>query len=1495
MKWLLPIILVLSHCLSASGQLNARFTADKTGGCGPLVVHFTNETAGAVGQGGAGGQGGAVGQGSAASYLWDLGDGNTAASENAVAIYTQPGNYTVTLTVRLGSQSSTASQVVTVYRAPTADFVVSATKVCSPTPIQFTSTSTPANGAIASYLWDFGDGSTMSGPSASLSHAYQAAGIEGVSLTVTDIYGCTATKVDSALLTILPRMQAAFSEDNRVLCTVGSPVRFTNGSSGPGTLSYTWSFGDGGTSTQVSPSYTYGTKGTYTVVLTATSSAGCMASDTQANVLNVANFNPGFVLPALTCQNAVVTFGDQSAPVPNAQTWMIDGSLAATPAFGPMTWIFSTPGAHTVTQTDQWGACRLSATQTVNVPAAPVVAPFDMVPQGLCGAPESVTFTDHTPGAVRWGWLFNYSGYTPYGQDTVFGGPVKSSLYGENQYYDVQLTVTNTAGCTASAVQLLGIQAPYYRAYETDDNSDRSCNAAITKSYAIESPAQLTSFEWNFGDGTTSTALTPTHTWTTPGYYSVTLFWTDKNGCTGSFGLPQIIIAPDFVVTFAPNDTTVCAGQVVPFTAPGYIYSNSLYLTYDFGDGSEWLGSYYANHSYSTPGVYTVTLKSTDFSGCYRQATGTVHVVGASIVSLSATNSCAGSRGDVRFNVQSAGADSLLWDFGDGQSQITDSTVTQLLHTYNATGYYSASVTAITGACSSMAQRQVQVLLKPSSVQLYESGFPGDTSLFLCNSAGLSVSIQWNPLSSVQVYNSYQPIQFQFPDGSFWNWQADGGDFQGSYGGISIYSIYGTPVGQNRMRAIVPDALGCLDTTNYITMTIGGPAPGFVVVSDDQCYTQPVVLRDTTRNNPGDPIVSWLWNFGDGSSSTQAGTVSHIYSAPGAYTVSLTVKDSAGCMVTSPTFVQPVTMNGPEAAFTVPQGTVLSQGTTVQFNNTSNVYGTTNVTWLWNFGDGVTSTVFDPTHVYPNVGTYVVTLTATDAGGGCVSVATVTMAIQNFNTAFGKNALYVTAGNCPPVLVRFNSLATEFVSVSWDFGDGNSVSGVTNPSHVYAQPGKYLVTFTVLGLNGQTVVTVDSVNVLAPSAQLTAAVPAICVGQADTLKSGKNSGVKQYSWDFGDGYVGAGSDSAASHVYSTAGVYTAKLVMTDSLGCSVAAAAVDVINVHAPPEVALTPPRALVCLGSSVTLTATLSGGASFLWSPPTGLDDVRSSAPLATPVVSTVYTVMVTDAIGCTNSGSIPVTVVRPEPLKLVPDSAAICPGAAVQLNASGADNYLWIGDGLNSTTIGNPVARPGLSTVYKVVGSDSAGCFADTLMAEVIVLVAPAVSAGPDLTVQAETPVTIAAVGSSDVVAWDWVPATFLSCADCGQPVCVPRQTQQYIVTVTAADGCTAGDTVVVKLSCDAAKLRIPDAFTPNGDGHNDRWTILGGISEVDHLVIFDRWGARVFGEDHFFPADPGSGWDGMVGGRPAPAGVYAYFVEMHCPTGGEFSRKGTVVLVR
>jgi gliding motility-associated-like protein len=1472
---LLTAILVLCCCMTTSAQPTAGFSADKAGGCGPLVVHFTNQTSGA---------------GATGSYRWDLGNGNSSVAADPVATYTQPGSYTVVLTVQDGSQTSTASQVVTVYQPPSATFAVADPNVCLPTPVTFNATATAGSGAIANYLWDFGDGSTLTVASASTSHAYLPPGVYTVNLTVTDIYGCVATAAQSNAVRVLPALLPSFTTNPQVLCTVNSPVTFTNTTTGPGTLSYQWNFGDGNSSTAANPGYTYAAKGTYTVILTATSSAGCVAADTQTNVLNVANFQTDFTVPASVCQGAAMVFTDSSSPAPSGESWVADGAAAGTGL--ALTNSFTAAGNHTITLTNTYGACTQSVTRSFTVNAAPVMPPFDAVEQSACGAPMTVNFLDHTPGAVQWAWAFNYNPYSYGGyQNLTYGGPSNSYYYPENDDYLVQLTVWNAQGCQASETQTVDVVSPYAGIIVTA-GTPAVCGQPMTETFGSANIPNLASWEWYFGDGDSSNAQLPTHTFSDSGHYQTYLRWTDNNGCSGISNILYTNITPPINANFSANETTVCAGQGVSFSETG-IPADAVYANWDFGDGTPYADDAFSGafHVYDTPGVYTVTLYAGTAENCAQMfvENNYITVLPRPTLSLSDSNTCVGTRGAVTFYpVTGGGATSLAWDFGDGTTQNTSASITQLVHTYTSEGNFTVNITISNGnSCSYTVTVLVYVVFRPTTLVL-----TGSTTT-ICPDGTLAVTLSATP-SEALFYYPAEDVAFQYGDSTGFQGKTEitqGDDYQ-SY----AWNLSGFQGGESGFRAITRNFLGCYDTSNFIPLAIGGAAAGFEIVQDDQCYQQPVVLQDTSGSAPGDPIVSWLWNFGDGTTSTQSGTVSHLYATPGNYPVTLTVTDQGGCAATSTSTAGQVTVNGPEALFQTQSGaTTFPAGSTVQFVNNSNTTNTTNPVYTWNFGDMSGSPQVNPAHLYAVPGVYTVTLTVQDGVSGCTSTTSLVITIQPVNNAFATAASYVASGSCPPVLAQFTNTSVNYISYTWNFGDGETVSNVPDPSHVYQIPGTYIVTLTVLGDNGQTTTTVDSVVVVQPVAVLSAAVPAICVGQTVTLQSTGSQRVKSYNWDFGDGTVVSDTDSTVSHVYATAGTYQAKLVVADSLGCPAAAAATDAIDVHAPPIVGLTPPDPLVCLGKGVAIKAI--GGVTYSWSPGASLNDSTIAAPVATPGVNTVYTVTVADDIGCMNSDSIGVRVVQPETEQVSSDSTAICPGKDVQITATGAYSYQWVGvvDGLSATNIPNPVARPTATTVYQVAGSDSAGCFSDTLAVIVFVLAAPTVNAGPEIDVLAETPVTIPAVGSSDVVSWQWTPPTDLSCTNCAQPVCTPMQTQQYIVTVTAADGCVASDTVVVKLLCEEAKVRIPDAFTPNGDGHNDRFTVLGAISVVNHMAIYDRWGVKVFEANHFAPADPGAGWDGTMNGQPQPPGVYVYYVEMQCPGGGVFIMKGTVVLIR
>lgn len=237
----------------------AAFSGSPTSGCAPLTVTFTDQSTGDI-----------------TSWSWDFGDGSTSTLQNPSHEYTAPGTYTVALTVTGpgGSDTETKTDYISVSTVPTAQFSGTPTTGTAPLTVSFTDEST---GSPTSWSWDFGDGgtSTQQNPS----YEYASAGTYTVTLTATNSCGSDIEEKVDYITVEEPTC------DPPVAAFTGSPttgtapltVSFADQSSNSPT-SWSWDFGDGGTSTQENPSYTYDTAGIYTVALTATNSCG---SDTE--------------------------------------------------------------------------------------------------------------------------------------------------------------------------------------------------------------------------------------------------------------------------------------------------------------------------------------------------------------------------------------------------------------------------------------------------------------------------------------------------------------------------------------------------------------------------------------------------------------------------------------------------------------------------------------------------------------------------------------------------------------------------------------------------------------------------------------------------------------------------------------------------------------------------------------------------------------------------------------------------------------------------------------------------------------------------------------------------------------------------------------------------------------------------------------------------------------------------------------------------------------
>jgi gliding motility-associated-like protein len=262
-------------------------------------------------------------------------------------------------------------------------------------------------------------------------------------------------------------------------------------------------------------------------------------------------------------------------------------------------------------------------------------------------------------------------------------------------------------------------------------------------------------------------------------------------------------------------------------------------------------------------------------------------------------------------------------------------------------------------------------------------------------------------------------------------------------------------------------------------------------------------------------------------------------------------------------------------------------------------------------------------------------------------------------------------------------------------------------------------------------------------------------------------------------------------------------------------------------------------------------------------------------------------------------VTIKVSQPFKLKVNAAdTVCQGESVRLSASGAEMYKWFPSStLDRSEIASPVALSLVSTAYRVVGADSAGCFTDTAYVSLAVGSVPTINLGPDKVLSAGTLFPLAStVTNGPITNWDWRPYTDLSCTNCAEPVANIKRDITYAVKGTTTYGCVATDTIHIKVFCENTQVFIPNVFTPDNDGINDVLMVRGtGIATVKSFKIFNRWGEMVFEKANFAPNDRSSGWNGTVRGVAAPSEVYVYTCEVLCENESAFVYKGNVAIIK
>jgi gliding motility-associated-like protein len=631
------------------------------------------------------------------------------------------------------------------------------------------------------------------------------------------------------------------------------------------------------------------------------------------------------------------------------------------------------------------------------------------------------------------------------------------------------------------------------------------------------------------------------------------------------------------------------------------------------------------------------------------------------------------------------------------------------------------------------------------------------------------------------------------------------------------------------------------DIENGFTIT-EPPGPDFDVAASN-CLGDLTAFTDKTILASGNTIKTWLWDFGDNTTSADQNPA-HKYATGGNYTIRLTVTDYNGCINISKPKTVHITPR-PVAGYSVSNPDC--PGQTITFTNTStSVEGVINK-WTWDFGDSTTVSFTNGapfTHTFTNAGTYNVKLTV-NTDTGCVSDA--------FTKALVVNPLPVVDFVVPDVCLADgaapftdNSTIADGTEAGftylWDFGDAkstpaNNKSTLKNPKHTYSAVGIYNVKLTVTSQNGcaTTLQKSFTVNGSNPKAAFT---PYDGCSSDDIIFNDESTvdayNITSLVWDWGDGspketYTMATmhANKKYSHHYATLSGATPKtynVTLTASSGQSCSNPATKQVTVYPNP-----------IIGLSINNVPIVANG-----NTPANIALCNENAPVQIVEDKSIY-----------------------------------------------AGKGVFTGPGISSSGLFNPkTAGTGTFTINYLFTVAATGCTYATSF-KITVNPTPVVSLPAQYTVLEGSQATIRAVAALEDgnFTYQWSPSAGLSSDKVASPVVTVSEDTKYTITVTSDKGCSvSAQTTVHVLKVPV----IPNAFTPNNDGINDTWDIKYLNAYPNAVVeIFNRYGSRVFQSYGYT-----SPWNGRFNGADMPVGTYYYIIS---PNSGRKPVTGYLTIIR
>ncbi len=1059
-------------------------------------------------------------EGEIIKWSWNLG-GVSSNLESPGRIFTQQGSYDICLAVE-DDKGNVASfckiSYINIYGEPLADFAVINPLGCAPLTVDFEDLSSSPNGDIVKWSWGLGGSNDLietSDANKNISTEYSIGDLYNVSLSIEDEKGCIHSVTKQDVVEVIDKPSIEISTTEPIGCAFPMEVDFIN--DGPSEdVTYVWDLGNGEVFEGYDPpSTTYLVEGSYDISVTAVNDvSGCYNEIVLSEYVNTGGTILFDFYPKQICKKGQVQFEDLS-PI-EADDWMWDFGDGTTSNERDPSHIYNVAGNYTITLSRTTAEC--SGTQIsqyeVEVEESPIID-VEIDKTLSCELPATFQFSATGNPNNRYLWY--------YGKPGAYEKIIEEQNHSQSfeTYGDrgVLLIVDSELGCRAAQ----WVDTIQVREFKARVSGNTEGCVPFTANMAIQSNLNvpLNHVEWKVvGDDTlTSNSMQLSYLINTAESYGLEVIVENSLGCRDTIIEDELLRGGNLpTVDFSISDTILCPRETITFTDLSSGTINQWNWT--FGD-STYNENQNPEVTFNFPGSYDVSL-AVGHNGCFAfMEVEDMFEINPPAGSFELVYNCDNPL-SVKAISNTSSHDSLVWEYVVDTDTILSPHIDSFEVSFPQSGDYHIALRAFNDEYDCETELIDTVKVREPKALFSMSTDRGCRPL----------TIQFNDLSEDAVKYKYLTKYNKFNDDT-----------------IPNPSIRLTIPGEHsELGLIVEDIHGCTDTT-YQTAFVNKVTASFIK-PDPVCINDTMTIYSDATSLFSD-ISTFKWTIGNNIDSSDQQDAVLSFDEIGKHDVKLYVEDDWGC-------VDSIT-GGLAAFFRAPNFELLGDSISctthgIEFGNRLHA---NNYSYVWDFGDGDTSHLSHPTHLYAVEGDYPLSVRIED-DEACVNEVFLDQVIQ-IADPIAQFTADSTFAACPPLITNFTNNSENAFSYEWNFGDDSGQSSEFDPAHLYNKAGVFDVGLIVerTPYCRDTFEMAELIQLDGPKGEFTFEVDSSCVPLGVSFEAIL---AEEYTltWDFGDGNLLALDEkvdySSVEYEYLDAGNFTPKIILEDKENCKISRA-----------------------------------------------------------------------------------------------------------------------------------------------------------------------------------------------------------------------------------------------------------------------------------------------------------------------------------------------------